>query len=306
MRKNDDLTAWRIFIRVIETASITKTATEWNVEPSSISRRISALEQSLGVQLLLRTTRQLAPTNAGLRAYEHIRPLMEQFDAMAGHLSNDSAHLSGKIRFSAPVALGEFLLVPWLAEFMALYPEIEIELDLVNQTVDLLGTAIDVALRIGALIDDKVIATPLGFIPSIACASPAYLAQHDAPSHPDDLAQHRLVLYSGLAARGFIHLSKNDEVAQVPYHGALKINNLTALSQAAKSGMGIHLLAPLFQCLPDIDNGQLVQVLPDWQFAHAPVHIVRLPKRNTPQRIMVLIEFIQQKWQTTKGVLPVK
>lgn len=296
MRNYNDLASWRIFFRVIETGSIQKTADEYGVEPSSISRRVSTLEQSTGLQLLLRTTRQLKATDVGLQAYQQLLPLVAQFDTVVQNLGIESAHLSGKVRISAPVALGEFILIQWLAELQEIHPALEFDLELSNRHVDLLGDGIDLALRLGQLQDDKVIATPLGTIASVSCAAPHYLERYGTPIHPHDLTKHRLILYSGLAGRGTIDFRRANETISVAYQGSLQTNNLTALSQAAIAGMGIHLLNPLFQCADDLAQGRLVQILHEWHTFEVPVHIVRLLKKTTPARVLIVMEHLKQRW----------
>jgi DNA-binding transcriptional LysR family regulator len=209
MRKNDDLAAWRIFFRVVELGSISKAASEANVEPSSVSRRISTLESRVGAQLLTRTARAITLTDAGSQAYEKIRVLIGELDSATDELQLEHTELSGLIRLSAPISLGDHdVLVQWLAEFQKQNPQVEIELMLSNAYVDLLESNIDLAIRIGALKDERLIARSLGDMHAIMCASPDYLTEHGTPTHPSELTEHRKVIYTGMMARGKISLTR--------------------------------------------------------------------------------------------------
>lgn len=302
MRKNDDIASWRLFFRVVELSSVSKAADEANVEPSSISRRISALEASIDTQLLTRTTRTLKLTDAGARAYEHMRLLIEEMDALTSNLSEETQSLTGNIRIGAPVAMGEFILMHWLTAFQVAHPDVRIDLALFNSYNDLIADGIDFALRIGLASDDKVIAKKLGHMPSVMCAAPNYLAAHGTPQQPSDLANHRHVLYSALAERGTMTLTRGDETASIAIASTLKVNNLTAIHQAALDGAGIHLFAPLWQCIDDLNAGRLTRLLPDWHTFNAPVHIVYSPRRHTPKRVLLLMAHIRRAWLETVGL----
>ena len=297
MRKNDDLAAWRIFFRVVELGSISKAASEANVEPSSVSRRISTLESRVGAQLLTRTARAITLTDAGSQAYEKIRVLIGELDSATDELQLEHTELSGLIRLSAPISLGDHdVLVQWLAEFQKQNPQVEIELMLSNAYVDLLESNIDLAIRIGALKDERLIARSLGDMHAIMCASPDYLTEHGTPTHPSELTEHRKVIYTGMMARGKISLTRGDERIDIDATGHMRINHLNAIHRAVLAGAGIHLIAPLWHCMDDLKAGRLVKILPDWQLPASPVHLMRLPRRHTPKRVKVLSDFLVARW----------
>lgn len=297
MRKNDDLAAWRLFFRVIELGSITRAADEANVEPSSVSRRISALEARVGAQLITRTARTIKLTPAGTQAYDKIRPLIQELDGETENLLAETPHLSGFIRLSAPVSFGDHDgLVQWLAAFQKQYPDVVIELLLSNAYVDLVEENIDLAIRVGRLSDERLIAQKLGDLHSIVCASPNYLAQHGTPQHPSELPHHRKVVYTGAIARGGVVLTRGQESFAVDVTGQLRINHLNAIHRAALAGAGIHLVAPLWHCAEDIDAGRLVRLFPDWSLLDSPVHLLRLSHRHTPQRVRILAQWLQTCW----------
>jgi LysR family transcriptional regulator, regulator for bpeEF and oprC len=302
MRKNDDLAAWRLFFRIVETGSISKVANEANVQPSSISRRLTMLEKDIGFQLLRRTTRTITLTEIGTRAYKHMKLLFDDMDELIGNLADDAQNLSGNIRLSASISLGEFVLVKWLTSFQKEYPNINIDLVLENRYVDLLKEGIDLSFRIGPMTDEQVVAKRVGNVPFVMCASPEYLAKTSTPSHPNDLLKHQNILYSGFVNKKSVSFVQNEEIISLDLSSSFQVNNLTAIYQATLDGAGIHLLCPLWQCIENIKNGSLIEVLPSWEIPAAPVHIVRLPGRHTPRRVTALIDWITMQWHKTPGL----
>lgn len=299
MRKNDDLTAWRLFFRVVELGSLSKAAAEANIEPSSVSRRISQLEGRVGTQLLSRSARAIRLTRAGEQAYEQIRLLIQELDGVTEDLSAEKKQLSGLIRLSAPVSFGDHdVLIQWLTQFQKQHPHVTVELLLSNAYLDLREHNIDLSIRVGVLGEqDRLIAKPLGVLHSIMCASPEYIAQYGMPTHPSELARHRRIIYTGMMSRGKIKLQRGEETALVMTDGQLRINHLNAIHRAALAGAGIHLLAPLWHCTDDLANGRLVRILPEWSLPETSVHLVYLPQRHIPQRVRVLTEFLVQQWR---------
>lgn len=304
MRKNDDLAAWRLLFRASELGSISKTADELNIEPSSVSRRISSLESKTGVQLLTRTSRTIKLTDAGNQAFEKIRPLIDDIDNAIHALNEGQAKPSGLVRLTAPISLGDHdVLVQWLADFQTEYPAVDIDLHLSNSHIDLVEHNIDLALRVGALKDDRVVAHSLGDMHALMCASPDYLKKFGTLKHPRDLKHHRQVIYSGMMARGHIRLSRGDETFDIPTTGQMRINHLNAIHRAVLAGAGIHLIAPLWHCLDDLKSGRLIQLLPDWSLPSSPVHLVRLPRRHLPLRVKLLSQWLTEHWQAWNATL---
>lgn len=297
MRKNDDLAAWRIFFRVIELGSISKAANEANVEPSSISRRLSSLEQRVGTQLLNRSSRSVTLTKAGTHAYEKIRLLVDEIDHATDALVLEPSTLPELIRLAAPISLGDHdVLLRWLTDFQIRHPAIQIELKLSNSFVDLLEENIDLAIRVGTLKDERLIARPLGEMRAIICASPHYLQQYGTPQHPSDLLNHRQVIYTGMMARGKITLTRGEEQFSLIPQGHMRINHLNAIHRAVLAGAGIHLIAPLWHCVDDLQTGRLIQILPEWRLPSSPVHLMRRPHRHTPQRVQALSDWLHSHW----------
>lgn len=303
MRKNDDLAAWRLFFRVAELGSISKAAAEIAVEPSSVSRRLSALERRIGAQLLTRATRSLHLTDAGARAYERMRGLVEEMDAVGAELGEHGQALSGHLRITAAVPLGERLLTPWLAAFQREHPAVTAELILSDRPTDLLADRIDLAIRIGPLAAERLVARRIGEMPMVMCASPAYLAAHGHPRKPADLAAHRGLLYTKLVeGEDRLFLEKGGRRVRLELPLPLRINNIAAVHRAALDGAGINPVAPLWLCGEDLRAGRLVRLLPDWAHPPAPAHAVRLPARHTPRRIEAIIDWIAQRWKETPGL----
>ena len=297
MRKNNDLAAWRLFFRVVDLGSISKAANEAGVEPSSVSRRITQLEAQVGVQLLVRSSRALYLTHAGQQAYERIESLIHELDSVTEDLSSEKIQLSGLIRLSAPVSFGDHdILVNWLTQFQQTHPQVVIELLLSNAFIDLREQGVDLAIRVGSLMNDRLIARPLGQLNSIMCASPEYVRQHGIPRHPNELLHHRKLIYTGRMVQDKISLYHEQEVFDLIPDGVLRINHLNAIHRATLAGAGIHIVAPRWHCTEDLVSGRLIQVLPDWHLPSSDVFLVRQPIRHTPQRVRALHDFLVEQW----------
>ncbi|AZC24656.1 LysR family transcriptional regulator [Pseudomonas sessilinigenes] len=303
MRKTQDNAAWRIFFRVVERGSLTLAADDLHLEPSSVSRQLTALEHRLNTQLLNRSTRKVSLTPAGTRAYEHMRPLLEAMDALLGSLDQSATELSGRLRVSAPVALGEHHVSAWLADFQGQHPQLTLDLVLSDRVLDLMAEGIDVALRIGHLPASSLVARPLGQLSHGVYASPGYLQSHGTPLQPADLPAHRALVYSWMTEHNPTQLTfkHQAEVAKVELDARFFLNNLGAIHRALLAGAGLH-AGPDWLLGPSARRGELVRLLPQWQLPTLPVNLVRLHNRFVPQRISALCDWLDHCWQQLPDV----
>lgn len=295
---NDETSLWRLFFRIVERGSLTRAADDLNLEPSSVSRRLSTLEKRLQVRLLNRSTRKVTLTDAGSRAYEQMKPLVAEMEGVLADLDARSPKIAGVIRMTAPVNFGERFLTPWLTEFQRRHPEVLFDLVLSDQRMDLMAEAMDLALRVGTLPASDLLARPIGDMPNVLCASQGYVASHGLPQVPEELVSHRAVLYSLGQERNRtrLQLFRGDEEATVELNGVFYLNNVGAIHQVVLSGAGIH-AGPRWLFNDGIASGALVELLPDWTLAALPVHLVRLKSRYEAKRIKVLSNWIADCWQ---------
>lgn len=291
------MSLWRLFFRVVERGSLTKAADDLGLEPSSVSRRISALERRLNVRLLNRTTRQLALSEAGLRAYEQMRPLIDEMEGVIADLDGASPQIAGPIRVTAPVNFGEHHVVAWLAAFQKEHPQVIIDLVLSDSRLDLRQEAVDLALRIGELPVSDLVARQLGEMPNVLCASKAYVQAYGKPAKPSDLPDHRAVLYSlgQERHRARLRLFRKGKEVSVELDGVFYLNNAGAILQAVREGVGIH-SGPRWLFDEYIRSGELLELLPDWELAGLPVYLVRVSNRYEAKRVKVLVDWIEKSW----------
>ncbi|MFJ2980869.1 MULTISPECIES: LysR substrate-binding domain-containing protein [unclassified Pseudomonas] len=294
---NDDISLWRLFFRIVERGSLTKAADDFDLEPSSVSRRIAALEKRLNVRLLNRTTRQVTLSEAGARAYEQMRPLIDEMEGVIADLDGASPQIAGAIRMTAPVNFGERHLVPWLTAFQQLHPQVIIDLVLSDSRLDLSGEAIDLALRVGELPVSDMVARKIGDMPNVLCASRSYVQAHGRPAKPQDLVGHRAILYSlgQERHRTRLRLCRNGREVCVELRGVFYLNNAGAILQAVRQGAGIH-PGPRWLFEEGIRAGELVELLPDWGLVGLPVHLVRLNNRYEAKRVRALGDWIEKCW----------
>ena len=254
-----------IFARVAELGSFSRAADRLRLPKSTVSRRLAGLEQRVGERLLLRTTRRQTLTEFGLQLLEHARQVALEVDAVAALSDHRQAVPGGRLRVSMPSDFANLLLTDALAAFVAMHPAISLELDLSPRRVDLLGEGFDLALRVGDLADDTLLAARRLVVFSAGLyAAPDYLAEHGEPRHPDDLARHdavRQLQASGEpAAWTLVHGGQRWE--GVP-PGRASANSPELLIRLARAGVGI-VAVPDYFAQPDLRLGRLRRVLAGW------------------------------------------
>ncbi len=292
MRKENDLDTWRLLFRVGELGSVTRAAEEVGVEPSSVSRRLSALEKSLGCDLLLRSPRSIGLNVVGQETYERLRPLIAEWDSVISHLGRQSDASDGVIRISAAIGFGQEVLTPLTIRFQQEHPAIRIELNLNDRPADPTRDNVDIVFRYGPIEDENLVARRMGTVDFPICASPAYLQKYGEPQHPRDLAQHTVIFYDGERRPATSQISNGTDNATVEAATALRFNNVLAIREAGIAGAGICLDVPLHSCASALRSGQLVRILPGWQRPSIDSYAVRVASRHPPRRVTVFLNWI--------------
>ncbi len=282
------------FLAVVETLSFTQAAARLGIAKSAASRRVSDLEDALGVRLIHRTTRKLHLTDAGLAYAAHVQravgALADANEAVRD--LGDSAR--GRVRITAPVDLGATYLPMVLRRFRAKYPEISVEAVLSGRRVDLVAEGVDLALRFGPMADSSLVARKIATGASYFVASPEYLAEHGAPSTLADLASHELVLFRGVRGALRVELescAQRGERESVELRGMLSGDDLSFVHRAALDGAGMAIL-PWFLVAPYVQSGRLVHLLPCYRMRGADGHLVYPSSRLLPKRVSLLIEHL--------------
>lgn len=291
-----------IFARVAEAGSFSRAAERMGLPKSTVSRRITLLEERLGERLMLRTTRRLTVTEFGQQLLEHARQVAAEVDAVKALTEHRQARPSGRLRVSMPSDVATMLLTDMLAAFIALHPAVSLELDLSPRRVDLLGENFDLAVRIGDLPDDSLLAARrIAVFPSGLYAAPAYLAERGDPASPDDLSQHdalRLLGRNGEAI-GWTLLSGNRQWKGVPL-GRAAANSPELLISLARAGAGIAAVSDYFAA-PSVRRGELRRVLSDWCLPSYTAWAVFPGRRLMPAKTRAFIEMLGAALDGTYG-----
>lgn len=291
----------RIFIAAVEAQSFTGAADKLGLSKQFVSKRVMALEARLGVRLLIRTTRQLRPTELGLAYFEQMRELVRQIDEAEEAIAQQNASPRGVLRISAPMSFGTLHLGPVLPGFLLAHPDIRVEMDLSDRTVDLIGEGYDMAVRIGTLADSSLIARTIAPMEIRLCASPTYLARRGTPTTLAELRQHDCVLYGHSRHVEWV-LQQQGRREVVAVSGRLRANNGELVRDAAVAGLGIAYL-PTFIVGEALAEGQLVSVLEAFCPPPAAVHAVYPQHRQSSLAVRAFVDFLRSSFAApTRGV----
>jgi DNA-binding transcriptional LysR family regulator len=292
-----------LFARVAEAGSFSRAAERVGLPKSTVSRRIAALEDRLGERLMIRTTRRLALTDFGLQLLEHARQVAAEVDAVKALSEHRRARPSGRLRVSMPSDFATLLLTEMLAAFVALHPEVSLELDLSPRRVDLLGEGFDLAVRMGDLPDDGLLAARrLAVFPAGLYAAPAYLAERGEPATPDDLVRHdALCLLSRGGERGGWTLRRGADRWEGIPPGRVGANSPELLIGLARAGAGIAAVPDTFAA-PAVRASLLRRVLPDWRLPAHPAWAVFPGRRLMPAKTRAFIEMLDTALGNSAGL----
>jgi len=285
-----DLNDMVIFARVVECGSISGAARDLAQPKSTISRRVKRLEEQLSVRLLQRTTRSLKLTELGAAFYERCCRLQELAEEAEHSVSLGQDRPKGKLRISGPAETGISQLGVLIAEYSRLYPEVQIELDLSNRFVDLVEEGYDLAIRAGELADSTLVARRLAVSRMVLCASPAYVERFGDPASPDELKQHRLLLYGNTLKKYAYTFNSINGLASVQLSPTHTANSLSVLRDMVKMGMGITLL-PNHHTQRDVDRGDLVLLMKAWRLPEHGVYILYPSARHLTPKVRSFIDF---------------
>lgn len=291
----DKLASLRAFVKVVEHESFSKAARELRLSRAAISKYVIDLEQELGAQLLHRTTRRTSPTQSGLAYYQSCRTILAEIEEADSAVSSLQSSPRGILRVNAPMSFGTLHLGSAIADFMARYPDLEIQLVLSDQFVDPTQDGADLTLRIAALESSSLVARKI--VPSrrVICAAPAYLQAHGVPAHPSALRDHDCLTYGYLASGNQWKLAGPDGDVWAPIRTRLCANNGEVLRDAAIAGLGIALL-PTFIVGAALQDGTLVSVLADYATSDAHLYALYPPTRHVSLKVRLFIDFLVERF----------
>ncbi len=280
-----------LFVSIVETGSLRAAAEKASMPAPTLTRRLQKLEQHLGCRLLHRSARRMTPTREGWQYYEQCRPLVHSLLQATAKLDITLHQVSGVIRVLAPADLANDNLAPAWMSFLTRYPEVRLELELNNYTQDLIGSGADVAIRVGAQPDSLLNMRKLGQSKEVLLvASPDYLAKHGIPESIDELKRRDLLVSAPLSTWAMSNSQNGETVCWQP-QGKFCVNGVYLALQAAMAGLGI-LFCPMSLCHNQLQRGELMQILPEWQGAYREIYAVWAQQRYVPARVRALIEHL--------------
>lgn len=285
-----------LFIAVADGGGMTRAGDLLGLSPAVVSKRIANLESRLGARLLNRTTRRVTLTDEGRMYLERCRTIVEQIEDVEGALRGRQSEPRGVLRVTAPASFGRSHVSPWVPEFLAAYPSVELHLHLSDKIVDIVEEGVDVAVRIGGLRDSSLVARWLAPNRRVVCASPDYLRAHGRPQRPEDLAEHDCLVFNPSRASHQHWRFKGPRGEQaVRVHGRLVCDIGEVLRDSAIAGIGIAMIS-IWVVAEDLRAGRLLPVLEDFPLSDADIHAVYPHRRGLSPKVRVWIEHLAQKY----------
>ena len=287
------LVAMDAYVRVVDTGSFTGAARQLRVGQPAVSKMIAQLEERVGTKLLLRTTRGLTPTEAGESFYEHARRAVEEADEAEAKARGSGAALSGRLRISGAVTFVRLYVVPHLPRFLAMHPDLDIEVFMDDRNVDLVEAGIDIALRMGDLQDSSLTARKIGQSPRIVVASPEYLDGVKEPRSPPELAAHQAVIYDVGSGGTVWNFRQGSAQSTVVINGRVRLTSAEGVREAVFAGMGLA-VASEWMFAPELATGRVRRVLGDWELAPVDLWVVFPSGRGASSKAKAFASFIKR------------
>ncbi|MDB4952618.1 MAG: Transcriptional regulator, LysR family [Myxococcales bacterium] len=281
-----------VFARVVQAGSFTAAASALGMPKSTVSRKVSELEERLDARLLQRTTRKLSLTDVGRTYYEYCARIAGEVEDAERAVSSLSGAPRGLLRVTA--GLNSAWLGDIVSSFLKRYPEVQVEMMCTGRAVDLVEERFDVGIRAGTLADSTLIARSLGHVSWFLVATPAYLKKRGRPKSPDDLQEHDCLMFGAGSTTVTLRLDHGEQAAQVAVPARLLVNDMDVLYAAAIAGLGIALL-PGFRCADDLRARRLDRVLREWSSPSTPVHVVYPTARHLSPKVKSFVEHLQER-----------
>ena len=295
----DRLNGMRVFAQVVEAKSFSAAADKLGMSKSLASRHVSALESSLSVKLLNRSTRRLSLTEAGAIFYEHCARIVQEAVLAEQRLTRTQSEPAGVLRVTAVPAFAVRHVLPALTDFYQRYPKIRVNLSCTNRAADLGDERFDLGIRVSFKPPPNLVARKLAVNRAVLCASADYLERHGTPRRIEDLREHECVLFPALAPKGVWTLQRNGRKYSVRVGSVLETDEMDAVGAAVAAGLGIGIL-PAYMVGDALQRGQLVPLLRQYQvLPQSAIYLVYLPNRTLPSRVRALIDFLVERYGAT-------
>ena len=289
----DRLAAMETFVVVVDTGSFSAAALRLNVGQPAVSKTVAQLEDQLGVKLLVRTTRGLTATEAGLNYYERARRSIEEADEAERAARGAGSGLTGKLRISAAVTFARIHLMPRLPEFLSKHPELEVEVILDDRNIDLVHDGIDVALRLGRLADFTLTARRLASGRQVVLGSPTYFARVGEPTAPNDLIAHEAIIYAQKGGGADWTFQREGAAIAVTLKSCLRVSAAEGVRAAILANFGIAIVSE-WMFAPEIANGTVKVVLQDWELPRMDLWAVSPAGRTSTLKARTFVQFVEE------------
>ncbi|PAP96164.1 LysR family transcriptional regulator [Mesorhizobium wenxiniae] len=286
----DRLEAMSLFVAAVEAGSLSAAGRRFGIPLATVSRKVSDLERHLKTRLLNRSTRQLTLTDAGHTYLAACRRILDEVGEAERAAAGEYSAPTGELIITAPIVFGRLHVLPVVTGFLAAYPDVAIRLMLADRITQLTEEHIDLAVRIGELPDSSLVATRIGSIRRVVCASPAYLAEHGMPETPRDLAAHNCITFEGLTAPAAWTFATGKTELAVPIRSRLRVNTAEAAVDAAIAGVGLTRVLS-YQITAAVRAGTLCTVLEAFEPQPWPVSLVHAGQGLLPVKLRAFVDF---------------
>ena len=284
----------RVFVTVVDLGSQSAAADQLDLSRPVVSRYLAELEAWVGARLMHRTTRKLSLTTAGEETLPRCRQMLELADELQAAVTLPGDAPRGLLRISVSTSFGQAQLAAAVTDYVRLYPEVSVDLQMLDRTVNLVDERIDLAIRTSHELDPSLIARKLTVCRSVLCASPAYLREHPAPQEVEALSRHNCLSHSYYGKSRW-HFTRNAEDVSVPVQGNITANEASTLLSAALAGAGITLL-PSYQAATYVQRGELVRLLPEAEPRVMTIYAVYASRKQMPATLRSMLDFLASRF----------
>ena len=286
----------QIFLRVVDAGGISRAADQLNIAKSAVSRRLAQLEERLETKLIHRTTRRISLTEEGKLYYQQALNVVDSVKALDNMLVTSNEGFQGQLNLALPLSFGLLHLTPVIDAFMKKQPKLKIKVDLSDKEINLIEEGVDVAFRIGSLNDSSIQARKILPIKLVVCASPEYIEKYGEPVSVAALSESTFLLYSAEGSNTFTLTNKQGKEESFVVKGRLQSNNGDFLKELALKGHGL-IVMPTFVCWRELQSGELVRVLPDYELASLNAYAIYPQNRFLSQSARGFIDFLVEYFE---------
>lgn len=286
----DRLDAMAVLLAAVESGSFSKASRNLRLPLATVSRKVSELEAHLNTTLLLRSAKGLELTPAGRSYITAAKSILEQLNEAERAASGEYVEPKGDLVVTAPIMFGRLNVLPVVTRFLEAFPDVSVGLVMTDRVTHFLEDQVDVALRIGPLADSSLIATRLGMVRHVICASPDYLATYGTPATPADLSEHRIISFQSVSVLSTWDFEADGTETKASFRSRLSVNTIDAAIDAALAGVGL-VRAVSYQIADHVRAGRLVVVLEAFERQARPVHLVYDAQNRLPLKLRAFVDF---------------